>query len=195
MPSTLLQQFLATDPRKLARFPEVPIDRALADWQRLASAPAAGPAPSAAAASPAVSAPPASTAVAAQPPSPAPATAPAAAAPEVAPSSEFGPAFAELATHVWRARNRLGSAPPEVARRSLRHLEAAIETLRQLEVTSKDWLNEPYDPGLPLKVISFQPTAGLVRDTIIEVVRPAVFWQNRLMQSGEVVVGRSPEES
>ena len=177
MSSTLLQQFLATDPRKLARFPEAPIDRALADWERLAAAPPAAPAPTAT-------------------PAPAsPATPVAPAANDVAPPSEFGPAFAELATHVWRARNRLGAAPPEVTRRSLRHIEAAIETLRQLEVTSKDWLNEPYDPGLPLKVISFQPTAGLVRDTIIEVVRPAVFWRNRLMQSGEVVVGRSPDES
>lgn len=184
MPSTLLQQFLATDPRKLARFPDAPLDQAMADWQRLVTA------------APATAAAPVATAAPASSPVLTPSPAPSVSAPTDAPAAqEFGPAFAELATHVWRARSRLGSAPADVARRSLRHLEAAIETLRQLEVTSKDWLNEPYDPGLPLKVISFQPTAGLVRDTVIEVVRPAVFWRDRLVQSGEVVVGRSLEES
>lgn len=162
MPSTLFQQLLARDPRKLARFPEAPLDRALADWHRLVNTP---PAPSPAATTP------------------------------TAPSPELGPSFCELATHVWRARNRIGDAPPDVLRRALRHLDAATETLRQLDVTLKDWLNEPYDPGLPLKVIAFQPSPGLVRDTIIEVVRPAVFWQNRLVQSGEVVVGRPVNES
>jgi hypothetical protein len=161
MSSSLLQQFLARDPRKLARFPEPPIDRALADWHRLVNAP--------------------------PPP-------PAAAAPS-SPSPELGPVYAELATHVWRTRNRLGDAPPDVLRRALRHLDGATETLRQLDVTMKDWLNEPYDPGLPLKVIAFQPSQGLVRDTVIEVVRPAVYWQNRLVQSGEVVVGRPVTES
>ncbi len=155
MPSSLLQQLLARDPRKLARFPAAPLDRALSDWHRLVNAP----------------------------PSPAPAT-------ESTLDPELGPAYAELATHVWRAKHRLGDAPPEVLRRALRHLDAATETLRRLDVTTKDWLNEPYDPGLPLKVIAFQPSPGLMRDTIIEVIRPAVLWQNRLVQSGEVVVGR-----
>jgi|UPI000696A777 hypothetical protein len=159
MSSTLLQQLLARDPRKLAHFPEPPLDRALSDWHRLLNTP----------------------------PAPNPASA--------APAPELGQAYAELATHVWRTRHRLSDAPPDLLRRALRHLDGATETLRQLDVTSKDWLNEPYDPGLPLKVIAFQPSPGLVRDTIIEVVRPAVYWQNRLVQSGEVVVGRSGVDS
>ncbi len=199
MPSTLLQQILATAPRKLAQFPEAPLNRALADWRRLTSAAAmtaAAPVPAVPPVTPEAKAAPA--------PTPAPAVAAPAAPTEpvvaVAPTEaavppDFGPSFADLATHVWRARNRLSAAPPEVTRRTLRHLDAATETLRELEVTSKDWLNEPYDPGLPLKVISFQPAAGLTRDTIIEIVRPAVFWRQRLVQSGEVVVGRPPEES
>jgi len=162
MPSSLFQQLLARDPRRMARFPEPPLDRALADWHRLENTPSA-----AATETSAVS----------------------------GPAPELGSAFAELSTHVWRARNRIGDAPPDVLRRAMRHLDAATETLRQLDVTTKDWLNEPYDPGLPLKVIAFQPSPGLVRDTVIEVVRPAVFWQNRLVQSGEVVVGRNPLES
>lgn len=205
MPSSLLQQFLATDPRKLARFPEAPLDRALADWRRLSSAPPAptketAPVPTEAApASAPAPAPTPATATQVATPEPAPVAATPAVAATAAPveaavAPDFGPAFADLATHVWRARNRIGAAPPEVTRRALRHLDAAMETLRDLDVTSKDWLNEPYDPGLPLKVISFQPAAGLVRDTVIEVVRPAVFWRQRLVQSGEVVVGRPPED-
>lgn len=209
MSYTLLQQILATDPRKLAQFPEAPLDRALADWRRLSAAtppPAPAPAPATTPVAPEAKAAPnsapaptpsAATAPASASPSPS-ASAPSAPAASVAPveasvTPDLGPTYADLATHVWRARNRLGAAPPEVARRTLRHLDAATETLRELAVTSKDWLNEPYDPGLPLKVISFQPTEGLARDTIIEIVRPAVFWRQRLVQSGEVVVGRPLE--
>jgi hypothetical protein len=52
-----------------------------------------------------------------------------------------------------------------------------------------DWVNQPYDTGLPVKVLSFQPTPGLDRDTVIETVRPTVIWKDRLLQSGEVIVG------
>lgn len=163
----LLQQILARNPRRLARFPEVPIEQALIEWRQLQAPPAAA-APMA-------------------PVTPAPLPA--------GPTSE--PALAEflgsLATHVWRAKNKMVDSatgePREDAKRTYRHIEAAIETLRQMEVTVNDWLNQAYDAGLPVKVLAFQPTPGLVRDTIVEVMRPAVIWKERLLQSGEVIVG------
>ncbi len=99
--------------------------------------------------------------------------------------------LADLATHVWRARHRLNDTaqPADALRRTSRHIDSAVESLRLLDLNLKDWINEPYDPGLPVKVLTFQPTAGLTRDTVIEVVRPAVLWRGRLLQSGEVVVG------
>ena len=61
--------------------------------------------------------------------------------------------------------------------------------LKQMGLTMNDWVNQPYDAGLPVKVLTFQPTPGLDRDTILETVRPTVIWKDRLLQSGEVIVG------
>jgi hypothetical protein len=78
---------------------------------------------------------------------------------------------------------------PSALRRAARHLEAAADALARAQVVTKDWIHEPYDPGLPLRVLAFQPAPGLTRDTITEVVRPAVLLAGRLLQPGEVVVG------
>ena len=144
----------ARDPRRLVRFPEAPLDQALADWEKIRTAP---PASAAAAPSPALD------------------------------------RVAEIATHVWRAKSKLvdpaSGQPREETRRIHRHVESALESLVQMGVVIRDQLNEPYDPGLPVNVLTFQPTPGLSRDTIVEVVRPTILWQERVLQIGEVVVG------
>lgn len=167
MPATFLQQLLARDPRKLARFPAPAIDQALTAWRELSEA--------------------------AQSPAPAPAATPAPAGDTAA----LDAPLADLATHVWRARHRLNdnAQPADAIRRTGRHIDSAVEAFTQLDLNLKDWINEPYDPGLPVKVLTFQPTAGLTRDTVIEVIRPAVLWRGRLLQSGEVVVGTPLEPS
>ena len=80
-------------------------------------------------------------------------------------------------------------APREETRRLYRHIEGALEALTGMGVRLSDWIDQPYDAGLPVKVLSFQPTPEVTRDTVIEAVRPAVFWQDRLLQVGEVIVG------
>ena len=144
----------ARDPRRLVRFPEAPLDQALADWEKIRTAP---PASAAAAPSPVLD------------------------------------RVAEIATHVWRAKSKLvdpaSGQPREETRRIHRHVESALESLVQMGVVIRDQLNEPYDPGLPVNVLTFQPTPGLSRDTIVEVVRPTILWQERVLQIGEVVVG------
>lgn len=166
MPATFLQQLLARDPRKLARFPDPAIDQALTAWRALSES--------------------LSETAATPPPEP-----------PAAPAAGLDGPLADLATHVWRARHRLNdqSEPADAVRRSGRHIDSAVEAFAQLELTLKDWLNEPYDPGLPVKVLTFQPTPGLARDTVIEAIRPAVLWRGRLLQSGEVVVGTPPDAS
>lgn len=165
MSASFLTHLLARDPRKLARFPEPALDQALAAWRAIKDT--------------------------AEAPAPAPATA----AVET-PSADLDGPLADLATHVWRARHRLNDSaqPADALRRTSRHIDSAVESFRQLDLNLKDWINEPYDPGLPVKVLTFQPTAGLTRDTVIEAVRPAVLWRGRLLQSGEVVVG-TPDSS
>ena len=165
---------MARDPRRLARLPAVPVDRAMDELLRWQTASREEPAPVELAAP---AAPPTSTEPIAD---------------------ALGSALGDLATHVWRAKNKMVDAktglPHEEMKRAYRHVEAAIEALVQLEVTTQDWLHQSYDAGLPVKVLTFQPTPGLTRDTVVEAIRPAVIWRNQLLQLGEVVVG-IPENS
>ncbi len=167
---SLLAQIFAKEPRKLVRFPDLPLEAALAELSRLQGELTA--------------------------PAPAPVT-----TATVAPAMDENVlgAVAALATHVWRTRSKLvdptTNEPREETRRAYRHVEAAMESFDQMGVKLSDWLDQPYDPGLPLKVLAFQPTPGLTRDTVIEALRPTVLWGDRLLQLGEVVVGIPPEKA
>lgn len=165
---SLLAQIFAREPRRLVRFPDVPLDRALADWTALQAQ------------------------LAAEPESPP--AAPATSAP--APNREQ---IVAIATNMWRAKTKLVDAatglPHEETKRTYRHVESTLDALTEMGVVIRDLLNEPYDPGLPVSVLTYQPTAGLARDTIVEVVRPTVLWRDEVVQVGEVVVGTPLEDS
>ena len=160
-----LAQVLARDPRSLVRLPDAPVDQAfdelLALHRSLQDAPqsAAAPAPT----------------------------------PSPSPDEEIGSFLCRLATHLWRAKSKMldpgNGAPRDDMKRVYRHIEGALDSLTQSGIVIQDWLNQPYDVGLPVKVLSYQPTAGLPRDTILETLRPAVIWNGRMLQLGEVIVG------
>ena len=166
-----LELLMARPPGRLARFPDLPLEQALAELQAVTEALARSPEP--AATPPAVSA----------------ASAPGGPAMD----DDLAAGLAALATNVWRAKGKMidpaTGEPREESRRPYRHVAAAFEAFAQLGVRLSDWRDQPFDAGLPVKVLSFQPTADLAQDTIIEVVRPAVFWHDRLLQVGEVIVG------
>lgn len=158
--STLL---LAKDPRTLVRFPDAPVDAAMAEWSALQASMNAPKEP---------------------------------AAPDPASTRELDAMMASLcqvATNIWRAKTKMvdaaTQAPKEETRRLYRHVEGAMEGFAQMGLQINDLINQPYDAGLPVKVLTYQPTPGVTRDTIIEVVRPSVIWKDRLLQVGEVVVG------
>jgi hypothetical protein len=107
---------------------------------------------------------------------------------------------AGIATNAWRLRARLLDTDrqeprDETSRRLLRHVDAIVEGLKQFWLEIEDPTGQPYDSGLALKVVSFEPTAALTEETIIETVRPAIRWQGQLVQVGEVIVGIPPEKN
>jgi hypothetical protein len=106
---------------------------------------------------------------------------------------ELGSSMASLATQVWRARSRIidpaTGEPREEMRRVHRHVEGAFESLAEMGLVINDWMNQPYDSGLPVKVLTFQPASDVQRDTVLEATRPTVIWKERLLQMGEVIVG------
>ncbi len=106
------------------------------------------------------------------------------------------PQVADLATGLWRLREKMldgeTGRPLDEMRRAFRHLESVWDTLAQADVQVQDHSRSPYDPGLSLKVVAFQPTPGLDSETVIETLKPTIYMKGRRIQIGEVVVG-TPE--
>jgi hypothetical protein len=100
----------------------------------------------------------------------------------------------ELATGIWRARQKMlipgkTDEPREEMRRIFRPLDATFQNMIQAGIEVVDHTNQPYVTGLREKVIAFEPTRGIHRDTVIETIKPTVLFQEELLQLGEIIVG------
>jgi hypothetical protein len=120
------------------------------------------------------------------------------------PTQELTAFVVDLGTSLWRLRNHLlqpvTKCSSEDLRRTTRHLESILTALTRFGIGIMDHTNEPFHHGLSLRVISYQPIAGLAREQVIETIRPTIYLNNTLLQMGEVIVGTpgassAPEES
>jgi hypothetical protein len=111
--------------------------------------------------------------------------------------SHFTKAVLTVATNAWKLRSRLidlKSGEPredlkkEDVRKLSRHIDAIFEAFGQIELEVKDRTGEPFDYGLPEKVVTTQPQPGLKKEQIIETLRPSIYWNKQLAQQGEVVI-------
>lgn len=98
------------------------------------------------------------------------------------------------ATGIWRALRKLeqrGEALSAAdARQVRRHIEASRRSLAEdgLEIQEHD--GAPFDPNQSLEALVFQDSPGLTRETVLETVRPTVYFRGRRIQTGQVIVGR-----
>ncbi len=123
-------------------------------------------------------------------------------APPAAGRSETGDAGAsarlltQLGTDLWRLRQKMidpaTGRPLDSMRRAFRHLESAWDTLAAEGLTIQDHTDTPYDAGLALKVVAFQPTPGFTAERVTETIKPSIYLKGRAVQMGEVIVG-TPE--
>ena len=101
--------------------------------------------------------------------------------------------MADIATHIWKAKCKMvDSGTGEVRddmKRVFRHVDGALETLSHLGLELKDHTGDAFDYGMPLKVVTNQQTEGITRETVIETLRPTIYWQKQIIQHGEVVIG------
>jgi hypothetical protein len=110
-------------------------------------------------------------------------------------------ALTAIATNVWKAKSKMVDAVSgdvrEEMKRVYRHVEAALENLREIGFEVKDHTGDAFDYGQSLKVIATQPTQGVTRETVIETIRPTIYWQQQLVQTGEVVIATptAPDQS
>jgi hypothetical protein len=104
----------------------------------------------------------------------------------------LGP-LVEVATNTWRLKVRMidpdTSEPKEETRKLFRFVEGLFRALDDAGIQVIDKTGKPYDNGMSEKVISFEQIPGLMKEEIIETIRPSVRWKGRPIHNGEIIVG------
>ncbi|MCK9588335.1 MAG: hypothetical protein M0Q93_03100 [Terrimicrobiaceae bacterium] len=108
------------------------------------------------------------------------------------------------ATNIWRIRSRItvsetSETKQEVSQDDLkklsRYVESIVESLASIGIEIKDRTGEPFDYGLPEKVIAAEPQTGISKELVRETIRPTIYWGNQIVQQGEVVIATPIESS
>lgn len=106
-------------------------------------------------------------------------------------------ALVDIATHLWRMQGRVldreSKEPKEGFERIAGDLERMANVLKEVTVEVIDPVGEPYDSGMAMKVINFEPTPGFSSETILETIKPRVNYDQHLVQWPEVIVGTPME--
>lgn len=102
--------------------------------------------------------------------------------------------LADIVNGLWRLKNKMvdeeTSEPLDEMRKAFRHFESIWDALKSAGVNINEHeKNSPFDSGLALNVLSFQPMSGLNREIIIETIKPSISYKDRPIQSGQVIVG------
>jgi len=107
--------------------------------------------------------------------------------------------LAELATNLWRAKQRIlgtgnNADVPLALKKVLRPIESATENLVRLGVRTEDFTGQPFVEGMALNVVSSQPNSALQADRICETLKPTVFFRDRRVQTGDVIIEGPPSQ-
>ncbi|GAB2713636.1 hypothetical protein [Nocardia thraciensis] len=118
-------------------------------------------------------------------------------APEPPPALIDERSLAEAATSLWRAERKLRGDGGDAAARSRqarRYLDRCRQALTGAELTVYDHDGDLFHPGRSLEVLAFQDDQALRAETVIQTVRPTVYFRDRRIQTGQVIVGCPTEE-
>ena len=106
--------------------------------------------------------------------------------------------LAEVGTGLWRLKLRMlqpgTDRPLDEMRKAYRHLESTWDALSAAGLRIIDHTGMPFDAGLSIKVLAYQPTAGLARQRVLDTVKPTIYLRETRLQIGEVIVG-TPDPS
>ncbi len=104
-----------------------------------------------------------------------------------------GKFLADLGTRLWRLRNRMAQPNSNEAlpgmERPYRFFESVWNSLAREKIDVVDYTDQLYNPGIPMEIISHEKKANLTRKTIIETIKPAIFYKDKRIQIAQVIVG------
>ena len=101
-------------------------------------------------------------------------------------------ALCEIALHAWRLQRRMTDRTTkevkEEHRPLARHVNAILDTLEGAGLTLRDRESEAYDYGLPEKVVAAERSAAVKRETVVETIRPTLFFRDQILKAGEIII-------
>ncbi len=106
--------------------------------------------------------------------------------------------LADVATGLWRARKNLvvkgSDTPREGMSKVFRHVQSIYDALEVAGMQIRDHTREKWADGRSINVVAFQPMPELSQETIIETIKPSVFYNDKHIQKAQVIVGTPPSE-
>jgi hypothetical protein len=100
-----------------------------------------------------------------------------------------------IGTRLWRLRSEMMRQAEDsraaALRSAYRHLDALWEQLTEAGIEVRDHTGEavPKSGIYLLKTIAHQPVSGISHQRVIETLKPTIYFNERLIQVGEVIVG------
>lgn len=98
-------------------------------------------------------------------------------------------ALCDAATNLWRAHKRLEGSDERLSRQARRYLVNTRDALTDAGLVIQDHDGAKFHPGQALEAVIVQPDPELTVPVVIETVRPSVYFQERQIQMGQVIVG------
>lgn len=97
-----------------------------------------------------------------------------------------------LCLHLWRTERRMldpttNTPLPEYSR-LYRHIQSAMESLEEAGFSIQDHTGQPYHEGELLKVIAAEPSSQTLRPTVLQTLKPSIYFQTHQVQLGEVIL-------
>jgi hypothetical protein len=100
--------------------------------------------------------------------------------------------MADVGTGIWRIHQGHTGAkaePQKELNSILRTVESIWSIMAGKGVEIKDHTGDMITGGEALRIIAFQPSSGITRDTVVETLKPTVYYKDKMVQMGEVIVG------
>ncbi|MDQ3153009.1 MAG: hypothetical protein M3R63_15295 [Actinomycetota bacterium] len=102
-------------------------------------------------------------------------------------------ALADAATNLWRAQQQLtrvdGRLSKEI-RQAGRYLRTGNDVLAKAGLVVQDHDGDAFHPGLSLEVLVYEDDPSSSTETVLETVRPSVYFGDHRIQMGQVIVSR-----
>jgi hypothetical protein len=100
--------------------------------------------------------------------------------------------LAEVSVGAWRLKKKMtdpkSGEPLNEMSRAYRHLESVFITLEKEGIEIMDHDGQPFDAGLSLKVLTYQPLPNIEKEFVYDTIKPSVYLKGERILMGEVIV-------